>query len=202
RHCAIVGTTGGGKSWTVSKLIESTVINKSKVILLDPTGEYSVIKNGVQSVILGNDAFYPYQNLTKEDLFFLVKPSEGIQKPKLLEAIRSLKAVKIYQERSDAEKSHSLLDEYIDTDNGVITKVKRNIKIFERYQLQNFSKIESENLELDIMKLSKQLYNECIFPTDKCDERNYGILNERDANFCYGLISRVNNLSSTKIYDS
>lgn len=202
RHCAIVGTTGGGKSWTVSKLIESTVINKSKVILLDPTGEYSVIKNGVQSVILGNDAFYPYQNLTKEDLFFLVKPSEGIQKPKLLEAIRSLKAVKIYQEGSDTEKSHSLLDEYIDTDNGVITKVKRNIKIFERYQLQNFSKIESENLELDIMKLSKQLYNECIFPTDKCDERNYGILNERDANFCYGLISRVNNLSSTKIYDS
>ena len=43
RHCAVVGTTGG-KSWTIAKLIESMTSNKSKVILLDPTGEYTAIK--------------------------------------------------------------------------------------------------------------------------------------------------------------
>lgn len=202
RHCAIVGTTGGGKSWTVSKLIESMVKNKSKVILLDPTGEYSVIKNGVQSVTLGDSTFYPYQNLTKEDLFFLVKPSEGIQKPKLLEAVRSLKAAKIYQEENDEKSSHLLLSAFVDCSNGTIVKAGKDIKTFERYQLQNFSKIESENLELDISKLSKQLYNECVFPTDRSNDKNYGTLNDRDANFCYGLISRINNLASTKIYDN
>lgn len=202
RHCAIVGTTGGGKSWTVSKLIESMVKNKSKVILLDPTGEYSVIKSGVQSVTLGDSTFYPYQNLTKEDLFFLVKPSEGIQKPKLLEAVRSLKAAKIYQEGNDEKSSHPLLSAFVDCSNGTIVKAGKDIKTFERYQLQNFSKIESENLELDISKLSKQLYNECVSPTDKSNDKNYGTLNDRDANFCYGLISRINNLASTKIYDN
>ncbi|PZX53991.1 helicase HerA domain-containing protein [Algoriphagus chordae] len=46
RHCAIVGTTGGGKSWTVAKLVEE-VISKTnnKVILIDATGEYSKISS-------------------------------------------------------------------------------------------------------------------------------------------------------------
>lgn len=201
RHCAIVGTTGGGKSWTVSKLIESMVSNKSKVILLDPTGEYSVIKNGVKSVAIGESAFFPYQSLIKEDLFFLVKPSEGIQKPKLLEAIRSLKAVKIFNERTDEDSSHDILAPFINNSNGTLVKAGKSVRVFERYQLQNFSKIESESLELDIRLLSKQLYNECIFPTDRSNGELFGAFNDRDANFCYGLISRINNLASTKIYD-
>ena len=40
RHCAVVGTTGGGKSYTVSKLIEGLVFNKNKAVLIDATGEY------------------------------------------------------------------------------------------------------------------------------------------------------------------
>jgi hypothetical protein len=33
RHCAIVGTTGGGKSYTVSKLVESLIATGNKAIL-------------------------------------------------------------------------------------------------------------------------------------------------------------------------
>ena len=41
RHCAVVGTTGGGKSWSLSKLMEEARNNNTKCILVDPTGEYA-----------------------------------------------------------------------------------------------------------------------------------------------------------------
>ncbi|XEO93810.1 ATP-binding protein [Latilactobacillus sakei] len=202
RHCAIVGTTGGGKSWTIAKLIESMVGNKSKTILLDPTGEYETIKKGVQSISIGKDAFFPYQNLTKEDLFFLVRPSEGIQKPKLLEAIRSLKAAKIYKDEKDEERSREWIAPFVDQTSGVMVKTNKSIRDFERYQLKNFEKIESEDINLDIKKLGAQIVKECIFPNDKYDTDKFGELNERDATFCYGLVTRVNNLVTTKVYDT
>ena len=40
RHCAIVGTTGGGKSYTTSKLLEGISNAGAKAIIIDPTGEY------------------------------------------------------------------------------------------------------------------------------------------------------------------
>lgn len=40
RHCAVVGTTGGGKSYTVSKLIESLISTGNKTILIDATAVY------------------------------------------------------------------------------------------------------------------------------------------------------------------
>jgi hypothetical protein len=40
RHCAILGATGGGKSWTTARIIEECLKHKSKIILLDATSEY------------------------------------------------------------------------------------------------------------------------------------------------------------------
>lgn len=49
RHCVVVGTTGGGKSWTIAKLIEIVTQNtNSKIILIDATGEY----NGIPSKVV------------------------------------------------------------------------------------------------------------------------------------------------------
>ncbi|WP_232057802.1 ATP-binding protein [Listeria sp. PSOL-1] len=199
RHCAIVGTTGGGKSYTIAKLIDNMVNNKSKVILLDPTGEYSVIEKGVQSVTMGEGAFFPYQKLTKEDLFFLIKPSEGVQKPKLLEAIRSLKAVKIYQENNDVATSRPFLAPFVN--NGLIVKPNNSIKLYEKYMKENFSEIETTNLELDILQLGNQVLKECIYPTDFTDHKKFGKPYENNANFCYGMVSRIHNLVNTKIYN-
>ncbi|EAG6472368.1 ATP-binding protein, partial [Listeria monocytogenes] len=199
RHCAIVGTTGGGKSYTIAKLIENMVKNKSKVILLDPTGEYSVIKKGVQSVTLGESTFFPYQKLSKEDLFFLVKPSEGVQKPKLLEAIRSLKAVKIYQEINESDASYEHLEGFVN-DDGLLIKENHIIKSYEQFGTKKFNEIESENLELNIKRLGKQIIEECIYPTQRYDNELFGNKNENDANYCYGMINRIHNLVNTKIY--
>lgn len=41
RHCAILGATGGGKSWTTAKILEEcATYNNSKTIILDATSEY------------------------------------------------------------------------------------------------------------------------------------------------------------------
>jgi DNA helicase HerA-like ATPase len=40
RHCAILGTTGGGKSYTVARLVEELGNTGGKAILFDATGEY------------------------------------------------------------------------------------------------------------------------------------------------------------------
>lgn len=107
RHCAVVGTTGGGKSYTVSKLVEGIIKNNNKAILIDPTGEYSNfdnIENKTSSpLVLSNEAFLHYSNLTVSDLFVLLRPSGQVQAPKLLEAIKSLKVLRILENNIDGD---------------------------------------------------------------------------------------------------
>ncbi|WP_294962333.1 DUF87 domain-containing protein [Sulfurimonas sp.] len=99
RHCAIVGTTGGGKSYTISMILEEfLLLNKSKAILIDATGEYENFYNldNVKTVKFGTeeeDTFFHYSRLRSSDLIALFRPSENAQKPKLIEAIKSLKLV-------------------------------------------------------------------------------------------------------------
>ncbi|WP_220699466.1 ATP-binding protein [Pelobium manganitolerans] len=93
RHCAVVGTTGGGKSYTISKFLEGVIDTGAKAIILDPTGEYSTFDTHpkVAHSILISESYFPYQNLTINDLFVLFRPSGQVQQPVLLEAIKSLK---------------------------------------------------------------------------------------------------------------
>lgn len=97
RHCAVLGTTGGGKSWTIAKLLDlisSQTSNKS--ILIDATGEYNSISENMESIELGTGKFiFDYKNLSIDELYYLLHPSSKTQVPKLMEAIRSLKMVAI-----------------------------------------------------------------------------------------------------------
>ncbi len=60
RHCAVVGTTGGGKSWTLARLIgEMKQNDNAKIILIDPTGEYKNIEDQhFKSVSIAKDSFF------------------------------------------------------------------------------------------------------------------------------------------------
>lgn len=93
RHCAIVGTTGGGKSYTVSRLLEGMIENKNKAIIIDPTGEYKSFDKNLKTTeaIISLSSYFPYQKLTISDIFVLFRPSGQVQQPILLEAIKSLK---------------------------------------------------------------------------------------------------------------
>lgn len=207
RHCAIIGTTGGGKSWTLSKLLEGIVKNNTKAILIDPTGEYKCCCDNGKfiSLSLGKEAYFPYQDLTIEDLFYLVKPAERVQAPKLLEAIRSLKCVKngIGDEKL-AQQSINLssgtpqiiegeyFKEFIK--DGCLKKSKMFKILFERYYYKNSKDLDSDNLDFELKDLPKQLVFECIYDSDKIESSKFGSNNDNDVSMCVSLITRINNI--------
>lgn len=192
RHCAIVGTTGGGKSWTIAKLIgEMNKKDSAKIILIDPTGEFKSIEDeNFTSVSVGNTTFFHYKSLTIEDLYYLIKPSGNIQMPKLLEAIRSLKALEL--------DLTGQLQEYLL--NGSLRKANRKKEAFEQFYFENIDKIEDGLLNFDIKFLSTQITNECIFDTDKNHPEKYGNRNEEAVSMCFNLISRTSNLLHTEVF--
>ena len=192
RHCAIVGTTGGGKSWTISKLIgEMKGDDGARVILIDPTGEYKSIEDeSFMSVSIGRDSFFHYRHLTTEDLYFLIKPSGSIQMPKLLEAIRSLKAIELDEVGE--------LTPYIQ--NGLLRKANRKKDIYEKFYQEHIAEIENGVLNFDINHFSAQIVQECVFETDKNHPDKYGNRNEEAVSKCFSLISRTSNLLHTEVF--
>lgn len=162
RHCAIVGTTGGGKSYTVSKLIESLKSQNIKTILIDATGEYEDFKTDslCESKSIGKETFFHYRHLTVSDIFVLLRPSGQVQQPVLLEAIQTLKLVEI------AERENKLPSE---VQQGVYIKTKNIKKPYVDLYNEYAEEIEKENAEFDIQKLTQQLRRECVY-----DSNNYG----------------------------
>jgi len=198
RHCAVVGTTGGGKSWTIARLIEGMTANRTKSILVDPTGEYKDLSNALhgQSVAMGVDGYFPYQKLTVKDLFLLVKPSERVQAPKLLEAIRSLKCIKSGI-ATDGSFSFSSFCE-----SGNLIKEGLNKLAFERYCYRNARTIESDDLDFDISKLEKQINLECVWDTTNKVKDAYGEKNATDLSYCISLITRIAGLRRTGVLNA
>lgn len=194
RHCAIVGTTGGGKSWSVAKLIESMAENHTKCVLIDPTGEYSDLACGETSVstVLAKNSYFHYRKLTIDDLFFLVKPAGRVQSPKLLEAIRSLKAVELGIEHNFSGHVN---------DNRVLIKTGIDKLEYGRYYHRHIDEIENGLLTFDITKLPYQVANECIWDSGKGDRSNvFGDRNDNDLSNCTSLISRIKNILDQNVF--
>jgi uncharacterized protein len=192
RHCAIVGTTGGGKSWTVAKLIDEVVTKtNNKVILIDATGEYSKLTSN--SLTLGTDAFFPYQNLSIPDLFFLLRPTGQSQRPVLLEAIRSLKMVRIAKAQNPDFTANS---------KPKADKEKGNYYSF--YQ-KNIKEIEDNSCNFDILHLIEQIKEECVYPsgyTDKQpDPKKWGGADAKTYDYQTSLIGRIADLINTEIFN-
>lgn len=202
RHCAIVGTTGGGKSWTVAKLIEDITRNNGKTILIDATGEYrTLIPASTVSVTIGVDSHFHYSRLGISDLFYLLRPSDRVQRPKLMEAVRSLKMVRINQERNIKEQykdGAAIKEGEIPVDNGVLKKSGTIKWVYAHFYHRNFALIESDNLDFNILNLSNQIREECIWDPDRTNANCFGTRNDGDLSFCTSLVSRVNNLILTK----
>lgn len=210
RHCAIVGTTGGGKSYTVSRLLEGMIENKNKAIIIDPTGEYSNfdinIEVACKPLILSNDAFFHYSNLTVSDLFVLLRPSGQVQSPKLMEAIKSLKILRILETNIDNDfiskpdentysiKITDILREEIKVSNNTILKSGQLMRPFNRVYSKFITQIEGLTSDFNIESLSFQLVKECINDVDFNNHNKWGGINNNHATNCISLILRVNNL--------
>ena len=185
RHCAVVGTTGGGKSWTVSKLIESiTEKTNNKVILIDATGEYHTLNS--KSLLLGKNSYFPYKQLSIPDLFYLLRPTGQSQRPILLEAIRSLKIQKIKNTDTPYVKSNTLKQDY------------KNI-----YD-ENVFLIENNNCDFNINLLTQQIKEECIYQGANYnkDVTKWGDFDAKTYDYQTSLISRITDLLNTEIFNS
>lgn len=201
RHCAVVGTTGGGKSYTVSKLIEALLQTNNKAILIDATGEYSKNTNNTEVVNIGkDDTIFHYSNLTIEDIFFLLKPSPKVQVPKLMEAIRSLKMVKLNNGKNFTaqDKNNTSIVHTIEVRDGLLIKSNKNKRPYQKFYFNNVSQIENTLLDFDFIKLTSQIKEECI--SDFAD--NWGGENANDVSWCVGLITTINNLINTPEYNA
>lgn len=166
RHCAVVGTTGGGKSFTVSKLIESLISSGNKAILIDATGEYNGNYGKMDSIDIGDGKHcFHYSQLTIDDLFYLFRPSSKVQVPKLMEAIRSLKIVALNSGKS-LEKKISPTESVITLiENGLIKKSASDKRPYNEFYFRNISKIEDGYSIFDIEKLTYQISEEAVWDT-------------------------------------
>jgi uncharacterized protein len=193
RHAAVLGATGGGKSWTLSRLIEEAAKYNSKIILLDATGEFHTLGgDAVKHVQIGEGALLPEEterlsvpssDFTEQDMFAMFRPSGGVQGPKLRAAMRTLKLVK-------ALGANAMVQD------GTICKTGLLKARFNEAYTQHIRAIESPLADFDCTKLSMQVQYECHFPAADFnrDQTRFGDANQGDINYCIGLLTRIDDM--------
>lgn len=187
RHCAVLGTTGGGKSWTTAHLIEEIARLGGKAILFDATGEYADISNGVTHVHLGGTkegvldqrrfVGFPYTELTETDLFVLFRPSPGVQSPKLREALKSLRVAHLLPALAT---------------NGVIRKSGVLRAPFEAAVVNHAVALRAPGAPFDIQHLAEQINEECVYPSGfGANVGAWGGATPNEVSACVTLMSRI-----------
>jgi uncharacterized protein len=197
RHCALLGATGGGKSWTIARMLEQIARHSSKVILFDATGEFHTLKSAnIKHVYLGPDpspaggaieVVVPYPELTELDLTALFKPSIQTQAPKLRAAMKSLKLIKL-QPALAAD--------------GCCIKANKNRQPFEDAYKKHAAKVESSSADFEINWLSRQIDEECVWPSGGTaaapDYSCWGKTNDQERAYCVTLITRIEDMLQSK----
>ncbi|NTV21799.1 MAG: ATP-binding protein [Chlorobium limicola] len=194
RHCAILGTTGGGKSWTTARIIEECLKHKAKIILLDATGEYRGFSGSfITHIHLGDpvnlaDASQarslPPTCFVESDFISLFEPAGKVQGPKMRAAIRSLRLAKLAPAI---------------TTNGVIKKIDQSkAPVSAEEQKPGVSeKLDDPRQDFDVKKLVAQIEQECVWPdgknwqTKQTDTSRWGG-ESGDFSYCLSLVSRIN----------
>lgn len=194
RHCAILGTTGGGKSWTTARIIEESLKHKTKIILLDATGEYRGFSGpSVTHFHLGSPVntatgslarSLPPTCFVESDFIALFEPAGKVQGPKMRAAMRSLRLAKLAPAIAT---------------NGVIKKIDQSKAAVntEEQKTGVSEKLDDPRQEFDVKKLVAQIEQECVWPdgknwtTKQSDPSKWGG-ESGDFSYCLSLVSRIN----------
>ncbi|MCW9053296.1 MAG: ATP-binding protein [Motiliproteus sp.] len=184
RHCAILGSTGGGKSWSTAKVIEECAkYDGSKVIVIDATSEYRSLdeswtehfhvgdplqKNGSSTEIR-----IPPTDFVESDFIAMFDPAGKVQGPKLKEAIKSLRLAKL---------APNLFP------NGFVEKVGQSKQLYRQaLNTRDNSKLVDDPAQpFDIGNLIRQIVQECCWDNNDA----WGNANN-DLGFCSSLLTRI-----------
>lgn len=187
RHCAILGSTGGGKSWTTAKIVEECRRYKAKIILLDATGEYrSISGSDVIHCHLGTPLHLAYgsteiaippTDFTEGDFIALFQPSGKTQGPKLREAMKSLRLAKLEPELAP---------------NGYVKKINASKDAYRRALNvgDNAALVDSPSQPFDVRLLVRQIVEECCFPERENDSGRWGG-QSNELSYCSSLLTRI-----------
>ncbi len=191
RHCAVLGATGVGKSWTLARLMQEASRYAAKIILFDSTGEFHTMEAGVRHVHIGNapageepseEVAMPFYDLTESDLFALFKPSGPTQPVKLRAAIKSLKLTRVPNLATG----------------GVILKAGKPKAPFERAFIARARELNDPRAQFDVTKLPLQIDAECVYPAggfaSNPDPNRWGTPNEAERSECVSLITRIDDM--------
>lgn len=215
RHCGVFGATGGGKSWTVSRLANEIVRIGGKCILFDPTGEFTGNVAEAREFEFSNDQAdegrlvrFPSEKLSELDLNALLRPTGQSQGPTLRSAIISLRLARLLLadplrfpqhavEGSDAlriEVQHNQqtvgfihLDE-----NRTVSKANQQRKPFGRAQLMLADQLAADDCDFDLKVLSNQIGKECLFPANP--DGTFGGVDQRQVGYNNTLVIRIETL--------
>ena len=200
RHCAILGATGGGKSWTTARIIEECIKHKGKIILLDATGEYGEFGGAkvthchlgvpVHKTESSISSSLPPTSFEESDFLALFQPSGKVQGPKLREAIRSLRLAKLCPELAEG---------------GLIVKANKPKSVINQKIAQEGigKNIDNPNQEFDVTLLAKQICEECVFPDANYgkDFTKWGNHDGSSYTYCLSLIARIYAVISSAAYE-
>ena len=200
RHCAVLGVTGGGKSWTIARLVEECTKHNCKIVLIDATGEFATLDSAAAHCSIGSEkdapalsveASCPYHKLEERDLFAFFTPSGQSQAPTLREAIRSLKLAKC------AGLSPGMVI------NGCIQKAKKKKTDFLAKCQANISTTESSLADFDIEKLTAQIQYECVYPSGDYgkDDTIWGDADPKAIGYCMSLIMRIDSMLKAATFE-
>lgn len=198
RHCAVLGATGGGKSWTTARIIEQCVAHGSKLVLLDATGEYrDFADDGVHHCHLGEPVDtaavstavqLPATSFLESDFVALFEPSGKVQGPKLRAAIRSLRLAKLKPELASG---------------GFIKKHNQVRKPIEDAEAEDgiAAKLDDPGQPFDVQHLVNQIEQECVWPTSRQYVTKWG---QEDGNFshCLSMVARINGVMTSPAFKS
>lgn len=192
RHCAILGATGGGKSWTTARVIEECLRHKAKLILIDATGEYRGFSSAdVEHCHLGEPVEWadnstscslPPSSFVESDFVALFEPSGKVQGPKLRAAVRSLRLAKL-------ESSLAI--------NGFIVKENKPKKAYNDAMLKHAAKINDPKESIDVTKLAEQIVKECV---QDYGDANWKGPNEAEIGYCASLLTRINGVLTSPAF--
>ncbi len=201
RHLAILGSTGGGKSWSIARILEECLRFNCKMLLIDATGEYrDFCDETIEHIHLANPVklakksihcILPPTSFQESDFIALFEPSGKVQGPKFREAIKSLRL------------AHLCAGEF---PNGYITKINKPKKTFnEALEKEGVSaKIDDPTTPFDVTKIALQIEQECVWPdsgyANNPDTTKWG---KEDGNFshCLSLITRINGIFSSSAFN-
>lgn len=198
RHCAILGATGGGKSYTVSKILEESAKHDCKQILLDATGEYCDLEDGVEHFHIGEPVVknakstgcgVPESSFEEQDFVSLFEPSGKVQGPKLREAIKSLKLVSLKPSLGTG---------------GVLIKTSQSKADYEESLGELADDVSDPRTPFDTKKLVRQLEEECVYPSGGSfrdpDYSMWGGRDEAGYSFCLTLMTRIAGVTSSQAF--